>query len=73
MKSAKNSDSNREKDIRFSLRVLSERRRNPVYLAHTEGTDPEVAAEQFERREGHEPEKQFTEYGLLLSGPVSEE
>jgi len=63
----------RESDIRFSLRVLAERKRNPVYLVCTGDTDPEGAARMFERKTGKEPEEQFTEYGVRWCGPVSEE
>ena len=43
-----------------------------TFLTHTPDTDPAQAAEQFEQRTGSQPEKQFTEYGLLWSGPVNE-
>ena len=67
-------NSQREQEIRFSLRVLMARKEQPVYNAMTPDTEPSAAVEYFTRRFGSEPEEVFLdECGLLMVGPVEDE
>lgn len=63
-------DETRENDLHFALRVLSERRKNPVYNTMTASSDPDQAVAYFVNRFGHEPDEVFVDSGLLWCGPV---
>ena len=63
-------DKKREAEIRFSLRVLSERRQQETFNAYTRDTDPNEAIAHYTTKFGKEPEKAYIDSGVLMVGPV---
>lgn len=59
----------RKNDIRFGIRVLTERKEAPTYNTYTD-IDPQEAIKAYRNKYGKEPEECFTKWGLTWCGPV---